>query len=501
MVLALVLLPALAAVMGGAPTVPRDPFVGVFERFTGLRADGWLVAAIVVVKFAAFIGFMIVVGRRVVPWGLAWVAATGSRELSRLAVAALALAVAAGAAYLFGTSLALGAFFAGMILREDDLANRAARAVLPLREAFAVPLFVGIGMLAEPRLLGAAPLPLLGTLLVILVARPVLTGLAGALTRQPVGTLVPAAAQLAQIGEFAVLLGVTGVGLGLLPAAGGDLIVLGVAFSLVVNPALVRLADMARPRLEAGLAARRPGVVLPNRVEPALAGTAPAPAEAAAPAAGETRPPTLKAGHVVLVGYGRVGRVVADGLSRQNTPFVVIEAAEARAAAALAAGLEAFAGNAATAEPQALANVAGAKTLLVSGGDGFEAGQVVARARRSNPALTIVARARDAAEADHLRAAGATEVITGAREIGLGLLGWSNGDNAHEAATTRARESFEAVAAALKLEALPPAPVEPVLPVAAPAAVPPAVPPAAPPLGRAERPATRAGVPYRAAGE
>jgi len=268
MVLALLVLPALAGVMGATQAVPRDPFVGVFERFTGLGANGWVLTAIVVVKLAAFIGFMAVIGRRVAPWGLRRVAAIGSRELSRLAVVVLALVLAAGSAYLFGASLALGAFLAGMILREDARSAAAARAALPLREAFAVPFFVGVGLLVEPRLLVEAPLPLIGTLLVILVGRPVLTLLAGALTRQSAGALAPVAARLAHIGEFAFLLAVTGVALGLLPVLAGHLVIAGMAVSLVVNPVLLRLADGLRPRPVTG-------VVLPNRVEPALVAAAP----------------------------------------------------------------------------------------------------------------------------------------------------------------------------------------------------------------------------------
>src|SRR3569623_2058165 len=161
MVLALVLIPAFAGFMGGTAQELHDPFVDVVERLTGIELNIWGILGITVGKLAAFVGVMLVVGRRVIPWILHLTAHTGSRELFRLAVLAIALGVAAGAAYLFGVSLALGAFFAGMILSESELSNRAAQETLPLRDAFGVLFFVSVGVLFDPSIFVRQPLLLL----------------------------------------------------------------------------------------------------------------------------------------------------------------------------------------------------------------------------------------------------------------------------------------------------------------------------------------------------
>ncbi len=466
MILALVLIPALAGVFGTPAVDLRDPFVGVFQRFTGIAPNIWGIVAITVVKFAAFVGFMLVVGRRVIPWGLHLTAHTGSRELFRLAVLAVALGVAAGSAYLFGVSLALGAFFAGMILSESELSNRAAQETLPLRDAFAVLFFVAVGMLFDPRILIDSPLPVIGTVFIILIGKSVLAFLICVLFRQPVGTALTISASLAQIGEFSFILAALGVGLGMLPPEGRDLILAGALISIVLNPAIFQLAEMLRPRLEARVAARYPGVVLPNRVEPALAATPAVPAASPVSQTRHERIPSAKTGHTVLVGYGRVGRVVAEGLQRHDTPFVLIEAAEARVAAAEAAGIDVMAGNAATPDSLALANVAAAGTLIVAVANAFEAGQAVEQSRKLNPGLLIVAQAQSDEEQAYLRDLGANEVITGAREIGLGMLGWSDGEAAPAPEPDRSEADLEAVAAALQQAEPPPAP-EPALPVEA----------------------------------
>jgi CPA2 family monovalent cation:H+ antiporter-2 len=186
----------------------------------------------------------------------------------------------------------------------------------------------------------------------------------------------------------------------------------------------------------------------------------------------DERVPTTKTAHSVLVGYGRVGSVVADGLQRQGTPFVLIEDSEKRIAVAHDAGIEVIVGNAATSETLNLANIDGATTLIVAIPNAFEAGQAVEQSRKHNPNLLIIARAHSDEEVTYLRDLGANEVIMGEREIGLGMLGWTNGENAHEVETTRTQANLEAVAAALKLHDLPPAapsapvaPAEPAIPV------------------------------------
>src|SRR5690606_33437805 len=165
MVLALVLIPAIAALYG-TDTGIHDPFVSFVERLINAPVGIWGVLALTIIKIAAFVGFMLVVGRRVIPWALHFTAHSGSRELFRLAVLAMALGVALGSSVLFGVSLALGAFFAGMILSESELSHRAAQETLPLRDAFSVLFFVSVGMLFDPTILLTNPLPVIATVLI-----------------------------------------------------------------------------------------------------------------------------------------------------------------------------------------------------------------------------------------------------------------------------------------------------------------------------------------------
>jgi CPA2 family monovalent cation:H+ antiporter-2 len=472
MVLALVLIPALAGLLGGTAAEINDPFVNLVERFTGIELNIWGIIGVTAVKLAAFLGFMLVVGRRVIPWVLHQTAHTGSRELFRLAVLAIALGVAAGAAYLFGVSLALGAFFAGMILSESELSNRAAQESLPFRDAFAVLFFVAVGMLFDPAILWTHPWEVLGKLFIILIGKTVLGYYLTVALRTPPGAAITIAASLAQIGEFSFILAALGLNLGLIPEDGQSLIVAGAIISIILNPILMYLAERIRPALERN-AATSQKIVVPERVEPAIGeatAAAPAPAEIH-----DDRTPTALTGHTVLIGYGRVGSVVADGLKRQGTPFVLIEDSEKRIAAAHAAGIEVVVGNAATSRSLALANIEAATTLIVAIPNAFEAGQAVEQSRKLNPAIMIVARAHSDEEVSYLRDLGANEVIMGEREIGLGMLGWTNGENAHEVETERTQANLEAVAAALKLHDLPPAPAAPPAPPPPPPA-PPAIP-------------------------
>ncbi|MBA4334283.1 MAG: sodium:proton antiporter, partial [Methylobacterium sp.] len=237
MVLALVMIPAVAdAVRGAQPGIP-SPLSGQFDL--GL----WGVLGFTLMKVVAFIAFMLVVGRRVIPWILHWVAHTGSRELFRLAVLAVALGVAFIAASLFGVSFALGAFFAGMILSESPLSQRAAEESLPLRDAFAVLFFVSVGMLFDPAILLRAPGPLLATLAIILVGKSLAAWLIVRAFGKSNGVALTISASLAQIGEFSFILAGLGVSLALLPPQGRDLILAGAILSILLNPVLFALVD------------------------------------------------------------------------------------------------------------------------------------------------------------------------------------------------------------------------------------------------------------------
>ena len=245
MVLALVLLPALAGVLGGAEQSARPELLWL-QFDLGIAG----VVGLTLVKVAAFVVLMLVVGRRVIPWVLHYVAHTGSRELFRLAVLAIALGVAFGAAQLFGVSLALGAFFAGMIMSESELSHRAAEESLPLRDAFSVLFFVSVGMLFDPTSLFDNSWPILATLFIIVVGKSVAAFVIVIAFRHPVATALVISASLAQIGEFSFILAELGVGLGLLPEQGRDLILAGAILSIVINPLIFAGAERLKQRLE-----------------------------------------------------------------------------------------------------------------------------------------------------------------------------------------------------------------------------------------------------------
>ncbi len=378
MVLALVLLPALAEALksdGG-------------EAVSAAQITETL--ALTIGKVVAFVAVMLIIGRRLIPRMLDWVASTGSRELFSLSVLAVALGVALGAAFLFDVSFALGAFFAGMILAESPLSHRAAEESLPLRDAFAVLFFVSVGMLADPSIILRAPLELLGTVAIIMVGKSIAAFAIVRAFGHSTGTALTIAASLAQIGEFSFILAGLGLSLGLLPEQGQDLILSGAILSIFLNPFAFALAER-RPKAKA------------QEAEAGLRSTA------------------LK-GHSIIIGYGRVGSLVAAGLKRAGEPYLVIEDREQPAELARADGAELLAGNGA--EPRVLkaANLAGARQLFVAIPQAFEAAQVIKQARKANPHLLIIARAHSDAELTHLQQCGASLTLLGSREIAIGML-------------------------------------------------------------------------------
>ena len=377
MVLALVLLPALSGMLGGeAPPPGPGGVAGAFAMTLG--------------KVAAFIAFMLIVGRRVIPWILHRIAHTGSRELFRLAVLAIALGVAFGSAALFGVSFALGAFFAGMIMAESELSQQAANETLPLRDAFAVLFFVSIGMLFNWSVILREPLAVLATLAIIVIGKSVAAWLIVIAFKRPQSVALTISASLAQIGEFSFILASLGVSLKLLPKDGQDLILAGAILSILINPLLFVVLDKVLPKLV-------------GRV-----GEPVAPAIAAKP-------------HGVLVGYGRVGKTVAEGL-KGRMPLVVIEDEGERADELRAGGFEVIRGNAVRPEVLLQAGLAEATHLFVAVPSPFEAARIIEQARAANPAVKIIARAYTDADVDLLTQMGATHALIGEQEIARGML-------------------------------------------------------------------------------
>ncbi|WP_234050208.1 MULTISPECIES: cation:proton antiporter domain-containing protein [unclassified Xanthobacter] len=466
MVLALVLLPALSEALGGKPAE-----TGAAADWFG-HLDVWTSIAVTLGKVAAFVVFMLVVGRRVIPFVMNWVAHIGSRELFRLAVLAVALGVAFGSAKLFGVSFALGAFFAGMVLSESPLSHRAAEETLPLRDAFAVLFFVSVGMLVDPEIIITRPLPLLATLAIVLVGKSVAAYVLVRLFGYARLTAFTISASLAQIGEFSFILVALGMSLGLLPKEGSDLILAAAIISILANPFFFLVLDRIRARklaqdvarevarkqekaeakaakLEAkseamteAEAAKATAKALAKEAKAeakAQAKAAAKAAKAAAKAAGEATADAVEAGdtepdlealqvtdkedHTILVGYGRVGRLVAEGLKAAGVPLLVIEDQEDPVEELRAGGFEVVYANAASPAAITAANVAGAKRLILAIPNGFEASGVLKKARAVNPDIEIIARAHSDEEVERLRQTGADFIIMGEREVARGMLG------------------------------------------------------------------------------
>lgn len=236
MVAALVLIPALSGVLGG--------------KAVDGGASLWSVLGITLLKVAAFVAIMLIIGRRVIPWILERVVYTGNRELFRLGVLACALGVAYGATALFGVSFALGAFFAGMVMAESEFSQRAADESLPLRDAFSVLFFVSVGMLFDPTVLMRDPWGVLATFLIILVGKSIAAYLIVRAFRHPKLTALTISVSLAQIGEFSFILAGLGVSQEILPQAGQDLVLAGSILTILVNPLLFSWLDRYRARAE-----------------------------------------------------------------------------------------------------------------------------------------------------------------------------------------------------------------------------------------------------------
>jgi CPA2 family monovalent cation:H+ antiporter-2 len=386
MVLTLVILPALTPFLA-TNTTGVAPASGNIALTLGLT----------LVKVIAFFTVMMVVGRRVIPWILHYIAHTGSRELFRLGVLTIALGVAFGAAKLFGVSFALGAFFAGMILSESQLSQQAANESLPLRDAFAVLFFVSVGMLFDPFSLIESPGAIIATVGIIVLGKSLAALAIVMIFGHPLRTGLLIAASLAQIGEFSFILAGLGVSLSILPEDGRELILAGAIVSIMLNPLLFYLLERFGPEMT-----------------PENQGTA-GPARKLV-----KHTVTDKVDHTVLIGFGRVGKVIGNALIEVDAPLFVIDDRDETVAELRKRGVEAIAANAVTA--LAAANLTAARTLVIAIPDCFEAGQIVEQARNANTSLRIIARAHSDAEEAYLKSYGATNVIHGSREIADAIL-------------------------------------------------------------------------------
>jgi CPA2 family monovalent cation:H+ antiporter-2 len=389
-VVILVLLPTMAELLGSTAA----------EGNSSQRSPGRTIV-VALAEVAAFLALMLIVGRRMMPRLLWAVARTGSRELFTLGVISAAVGVAYLAAELFSVSFALGAFFAGMMLRESSLSHRAAQESLPLRDAFSVLFFVSVGMLFDPHVLVSEPLLVLATTAIIMLGKTIAAVGLVLLFRYPLNTALTVGASLAQIGEFSFILAGLGVSLGLLSMEGQSLILAGALISISLNSFLFTAVEPARRWIRSRSSLARalersddPLSELPASVNQALLTQ-----------------------HVLLVGYGRVGRRIAEALSAQGLPYVVAEQNRELVEELRRKHIPAVTGNAS--EPAVLiqAHVARARLLVIATPDPVQVRKMVDIARTLNPGIETLLRTHNDEEAALMQRENLGTVFMGEHEL------------------------------------------------------------------------------------
>ena len=367
-------------------------------------SDGfnWQQLGLTLLKAIGFIILVLFVGIRLIPWVLLRIAHTRSRELFILAILAIALGIALSAAEIFGVSLALGAFVAGVVISESPLSHQVGADVLPFREAFAVLFFVSIGMLVNPGYLLNNVGVILALTGLIVIGKPVVSLVLGFLFPWPARTTLVLAAGLSQIGEFSFILGQEGVGLGLLDQNQYSLILAGALLSITVNPLMFRLISPVEKWLQRFPAIwklfDRHGLSMTTWLDEEISG------------------------HVVIVGYGRVGRHIANLLSLLEIPNLVVDSDAERVQELDGRGIPVLFGDASNSEVLKHVGLAHARALIVAGPDEATSALVVASARDLAPDLPIIARAITEEGITQLANLGAQHVIHPELEGGLEIV-------------------------------------------------------------------------------
>lgn len=388
MVLALILLPAFARFLGGTPVDAP----GIGENLA-------LTVGITFLKIAIFFGLMYVIGLRLFPWLSAQLTRSGSAELATLFVAAVAISLAYGAAVAFGVTFALGAFLAGVVVNEAGLTQRFAHQVQVLEHVFAVLFFVSVGMLFDPSILWREPARVVLALAVIMVGKSLAAMALVLMLRHTLSTALTVSASLAQIGEFSFILAAIGVSLGLLPEAGRDLILAGAILSIGFNPLVFRFADRV---------SRRRALREDPMPERALS------------AAIDVQGPDHAAldRHVVLIGFGRVGRTVGQDLLAAGWPVLVVEQNRDVAERLRKQGIAVLWGDASIADLLAQARLDRARLVVVAIPNGNEARRVFDLVKAANPALHVTVRAHSEEDIAYFHANGARDVLIAEYELG-----------------------------------------------------------------------------------
>ncbi|WP_208440668.1 YbaL family putative K(+) efflux transporter [Bartonella raoultii] len=402
MVLILVLIPSLANVLSNTKKEAFDPLV------QWLDLSIWGIFGLTILKVILFIALMLIIGRRVIPWLLKMSAQSGSRELFRLSVFAIALGVAFGAAHLFGVSLSLGAFFAGMVMSESELSHRAAEESLPLRDAFSVLFFVSVGMLFNPGKLLTHFFPLLATLFIIIVGKSAVTFFIVKAFRYSNATALTISASLAQIGEFSFILAGLSFSLGLLNNDAHDLILGGAILSILLNPLVFIACNKIKKRLENFSTNTQDTQIIIDidSQDPDQ----------------EFLPTTLKTNHIVIIGYGRIGQCVALSLTDKGESVVIVEEAKRLADQAITDGFEVICGNIIQQEIINAANISGADKVVITMRSTIEVGECIVNIRDMKKDIQIITHALSDVETTYLIDLGADIVVVDNEEIANGII-------------------------------------------------------------------------------
>ncbi|MCL6237977.1 MULTISPECIES: cation:proton antiporter [Acinetobacter] len=390
MVLVLVLLPATAVLLGGQPLTESSADENI-----------WLTLGITLLKVAGFIAFMLIIGKRLVPMIMQVVARLGSRELFTLTVVAAAVSIAFGAYKVFGVSMALGAFFAGMVVKESDFSHRAEEETLPLREIFSILFFVSVGMLFDPRILIEQPLHVLAVVGIIMIGKTIAAMALVLFFRYPINTALTVGASLAQIGEFSFILATLGVSLNLLSMEGQNLILAGALISITLNSfvfsAIEPMQRLIRERSNLARLLERssdPLAMLPDEVSQ-----------------------DYLRDQVVLIGHGEVGRRITRELMNENIKVVIAEENREIVENLREKGIAAVSGVAT--EPGVLiqAHIQHARLLVISPMDILDIHKIVDIAKMLNPSIQVLVCAESKEEAEVIRRDNVGEVYYAKEEM------------------------------------------------------------------------------------
>ena len=386
MVLVLVLLPAIANIFSAsASLMPSENL--------------WISLLITVLKITLFIAVMLIAGKKLFPKMLWHIARTGSRELFTLCVIAAAVSIAYGASKLFGVSFALGAFFAGMMMRESEFSHRAAEESLPFREAFAVLFFVSVGMLLKPEIIINSPFKVLTVIGIIIIGKSIAAALLVHFFKYSLKTSLTVSASLAQIGEFSFILAGLGVSLGLLPEEGQSLIVAGALISIALNPIVFKGASYLEQYIE-----RHPKFksrfIFSN--------------DSLSQLADELHDKDM-ANHIVLIGYGRVGSYIGDQLKRKNIEFVVIEQNRQLITTLRKNNINSISADANDLLIQT--HIKKANMLVIAIPDNFKARDIIKAARALNSKIKILVRCHNHDEMELMKKETSCDTFLGEEEL------------------------------------------------------------------------------------